>query len=210
MAKTVGTAKAKSEKIDATTQEGKLKAIQTAMVHLLKSKPFEKITVQDILDETPVSRATFYKHYRDKYEIVEKMQAEFLSVQERLVTAMTGVETWDDAEFLRTYSDRYRESLQSLLKVQTENVNLTHGLIRELARLYRKNAAGPYVNLEAPLYGAIITALQIICLHNGVTHLDDSPGIIINTMFALLGLQGDREAEAYLRTRMLANSKAPE
>jgi len=48
------------------------KAIQTAMVHLLKSKPFEKITVQDILDETPVSRATFYKHYRDKYEIVEK------------------------------------------------------------------------------------------------------------------------------------------
>jgi len=131
-------------------------------------------------------------------------------VQERLVTAMTGVETWDDAEFLRTYSDRYRESLQSLLKVQTENVNLTHGLIRELARLYRKNAAGPYVNLEAPLYGAIITALQIICLHNGVTHLDDSPGIIINTMFALLGLQGDREAEAYLRTRMLANSKAPE
>jgi len=29
-------------------------------------------------------------------------------------------------------------------------------------------------------------------------------------MFALLGLQGDREAEAYLRTRMLANSKAPE
>ena len=186
------------------------KAIQTAMVHLLKSKPFEKITVQDILDETPVSRATFYKHYRDKYEIVEKMQAEFLSVQERLVTAMTGVETWDDAEFLRTYSDRYRESLQSLLKVQTENVNLTHGLIRELARLYRKNAAGPYVNLEAPLYGAIITALQIICLHNGVTHLDDSPGIIINTMFALLGLQGDREAEAYLRTRMLTNSKAPE
>ena len=186
------------------------KAIQTAMVHLLKSKPFEKITVQDILDETPVSRATFYKHYRDKYEIVEKMQAEFLSVQERLVTAMTGVETWDDAEFLRTYSDRYRESLQSLLKVQTENVNLTHGLIRELARLYRRNAAGPYVNLEAPLYGAIITALQIICLHNGVTHLDDSPGIIINTMFALLGLQGDREAEAYLRTRMLANSKAPE
>lgn len=186
------------------------KAIQTAMVHLLKSKPFEKITVQDILDETPVSRATFYKHYRDKYEIVEKMQAEFLSVQERLVTAMTGVETWDDAEFLRTYSDRYRESLQSLLKVQTENVNLTHGLIRELARLYRRNAAGPYVNLEAPLYGAIITALQIICLHNGVTHLDDSPGIIINTMFALLGLQGDREAEAYLRTRMLTNSKAPE
>ncbi|MBR3836524.1 MAG: recombinase RecA [Clostridia bacterium] len=36
MAKTVGTAKAKSEKIDATTQEGKLKAIQTAMGQIEK------------------------------------------------------------------------------------------------------------------------------------------------------------------------------
>ena len=41
---------------------------------LLKTKPFEKITVQDILDETPVTRSTFYKHYHDKYEIAEKMQ----------------------------------------------------------------------------------------------------------------------------------------
>ena len=38
------------------------RAIQSALLSLLGKKPFEKITVQDILDETPVSRATFYKH----------------------------------------------------------------------------------------------------------------------------------------------------
>ena len=48
------------------------KAIMQAMVSLLKKKSFEKITVQDILDETPVTRATFYAHYHDKYEVVEK------------------------------------------------------------------------------------------------------------------------------------------
>ena len=54
------------------------KAIKQALMKLLKTKSFEKITVQDILDETPVTRSTFYKHYHDKYEIAEKMQEDFL------------------------------------------------------------------------------------------------------------------------------------
>ena len=58
------------------------KAITQALISLLKVKPFEKITVQDILDETPVTRSTFYKHFHDKYEIAEKMQQEFFEAQE--------------------------------------------------------------------------------------------------------------------------------
>ena len=57
------------------------KAITQALISLLKVKPFEKITVQDILDETPVTRSTFYKHFHDKYEIAEKMQQEFFEAQ---------------------------------------------------------------------------------------------------------------------------------
>ncbi len=47
------------------------KAILYAFETLLEQKPFEKITIQDILDEAPVSRNTFYAHFRDKYDIAE-------------------------------------------------------------------------------------------------------------------------------------------
>ena len=60
------------------------RAIQSALLSLLGKKPFEKITVQDILDETPVSRATFYKHFHDKFEIVERIQDEILHTHTEL------------------------------------------------------------------------------------------------------------------------------
>jgi AcrR family transcriptional regulator len=40
-----------------------------ALVELLVQKPFEKITVQNVLDRAGVSRATFYSHYRDKNDL---------------------------------------------------------------------------------------------------------------------------------------------
>ena len=41
-----------------------------AMMALLVEKPFDDITVQDVLDRAEVSRSTFYAHFRDKTELV--------------------------------------------------------------------------------------------------------------------------------------------
>ena len=38
-------------------------AIEGAFIQLLRDKPFERITVQNILDKARVNRKTFYKHY---------------------------------------------------------------------------------------------------------------------------------------------------
>jgi len=40
-----------------------------ALVELLLQKPFDDITVQDVLDRAGVSRSTFYTHYRDKNDL---------------------------------------------------------------------------------------------------------------------------------------------
>jgi AcrR family transcriptional regulator len=40
-----------------------------AMMGLLVEKPFDDITVQDVLDRAQVSRSTFYTHYRDKNDL---------------------------------------------------------------------------------------------------------------------------------------------
>ena len=49
-----------------------------ALVALLIEKPFDDITVQEVLDRARVSRSTFYSHFRDKNDLFLSDSDEFL------------------------------------------------------------------------------------------------------------------------------------
>lgn len=46
------------------------KLLKKSLIELLSTHRFEKITVQEIIDTADVSRATFYKYYKDKYDLM--------------------------------------------------------------------------------------------------------------------------------------------
>ena len=50
------------------------RAIHDAFIHLLKTHELEQITIQQIADEADINRATFYKHYEDKYILLETLE----------------------------------------------------------------------------------------------------------------------------------------
>ncbi|EMA6342707.1 TetR/AcrR family transcriptional regulator C-terminal domain-containing protein [Bacillus cytotoxicus] len=52
--------------------------IQDAFITLVGEKGFENVTVQHIAERAPVNRATFYSHYHDKYDLLEKTITEML------------------------------------------------------------------------------------------------------------------------------------
>ncbi|HEC2151571.1 TPA: TetR/AcrR family transcriptional regulator [Staphylococcus delphini] len=53
-------------------------AIKAALIHLLKTEPLDKITIQQIADTADVHRATFYQHYYDKYDLLDQIEYEVL------------------------------------------------------------------------------------------------------------------------------------
>ena len=57
-----------------------------ALIALLLAKPFNDITVQEVLDRAEVSRSTFYEHYRDKNDL-------FLSDVDDFFAGMSGLLT---------------------------------------------------------------------------------------------------------------------
>lgn len=54
------------------------KAIEDAVLSLIELKPYQSISVREILDEADICRSTFYKHYRDIYDLIDTIELKFL------------------------------------------------------------------------------------------------------------------------------------
>jgi AcrR family transcriptional regulator len=52
------------------------KLLQTALMELTIQKGFETVTVKDICEQAMVNRATFYRHYADKYDLLDQYMEE--------------------------------------------------------------------------------------------------------------------------------------
>jgi AcrR family transcriptional regulator len=64
------------QKVDARVRRTR-DALGDALVGLMQEKPFDSITVQDVLDRAKVSRSTFYSHYSDKDDLLMSDAEEF-------------------------------------------------------------------------------------------------------------------------------------
>jgi AcrR family transcriptional regulator len=61
-------------------------ALGDALVALMHEKPFETITVQDVLDRAKVGRSTFYSHYSDKDDLLMSDAEEFFEMVSMLLS----------------------------------------------------------------------------------------------------------------------------
>ncbi|GGC77038.1 TetR family transcriptional regulator [Thalassobacillus devorans] len=52
--------------------------INEAFLKVIQMKGFDAMTIQDIADEALINRSTFYLHYDDKYDLLEKMSSDVI------------------------------------------------------------------------------------------------------------------------------------
>lgn len=62
--------------------------IQTTFLELLQQKPLSKITVREICDKAEINRSTFYKHYQDCYDLLDKLKEDTLARFDELLVGI--------------------------------------------------------------------------------------------------------------------------
>lgn len=104
-----------AEKMDRRIVKSK-KAIREAFLDLLLEDGFEYITIKDITERADLSRKTFYLHYIDKYDLLDKIVDEYLLElrkicdQNRSKGLVEGTIIWFD------YFDQHRAFFTSLFR----------------------------------------------------------------------------------------------
>lgn len=121
---------ASNKKTDARVRRTR-DALGDALVALMQEKPFDTITVQDVLDRAKVGRSTFYSHYSDKDDLLMSDAEEFF---ELIATALSTQGDKSDRvfpvqEFFAHISEakQFVDALMSSGKFH-DNMELAHGM----------------------------------------------------------------------------------
>lgn len=181
------------------------KAIIIAMISLLKRKPFEKITVQDILDETPVTRATFYAHFHDKYEIAEVMMNHYIQSRRKTREAITQ----PDPPSMEILEQRFfvdKEFSKALLKIHTETIDFRTCVAKELEQEYLESSDSPTKEIEAKIYARAYVELYVSLINDEFTEetIKDFNYIFVPVAARLLHLEWDTKFIDLMRKKIAA------
>lgn len=108
------------------------KSIMEAFLLLLKKRPLNKIRVSDITEVCGVSRMTFYYHFRDIYDLTDKVIDEYLLAD---VEKCRSTASWKDA-YLSVFTAAQKNRELVLRLVQTQEFTRINRYLNDTAYKY--------------------------------------------------------------------------
>ena len=114
------------------------KLITSAFIKLSQEKSFSDISVKDITEEASINRATFYNHFLDKYDLLEKVVEDKLSLNlgcDREKTTMPIEQTIKEIFLSLT---RFEKSVHAYSSNPEENKTINSIIKLELINIFSK------------------------------------------------------------------------
>ena len=133
------------------------KALKRVMLELLDKKDISKITVSEIADLADIGRGTFYLHYQDSYDLLDKLEDELIEQ----ITAHANLDTEHSDDWLLAHFEsiwRYiyknKETFNILMNCRNkgrffEKIRQTSG--RDILERYQGNPE-KYPDYYAAIY----------------------------------------------------------
>ena len=116
------------------------KVIKEALIALLREKPLRSITVREICELAGVNRTTFYKHFRDIYDVFEQVEEDAAQGLVDLIDQYYGRNSQDVLLLILRSIRDHREEFAPMLQ-REEGQNLLYRMAMAAYRKLRERAA---------------------------------------------------------------------
>lgn len=164
-------------------------AIVQVFMKQLESRSLDKITIKDIIEEADINRNTFYYHFKDIYDLIDKIFEEEL--QKNLS------ETKEEATFYEEYKKAaaiFLEHKKAIIHVEnSRSRDVVYRYIEEITNIYvekfvRKYSRGYEISEEGIkfityFYCSAINANTIRWVHEGMPGCRDGFLKIVSSSF---------------------------
>lgn len=172
------------------------KMIKDAFLQLIDNMDFEKISVTNITKMAKVSRATFYLHYEDKYDLLEKIEDEILeglskiscnvNIDDIVKAGFSG----DTAQLLLLEIYKYIKTNQIFFKtILCNNADpyFYYKLNKQLTSIYEEKENGNRLKIPKNYAVAFVIAVQISFINEWIkSGMNESPEEMVSMIGKLL------------------------
>lgn len=134
------------------------KALIDAFMNLLASRAFDEITVNELCAAAGIRRATFYKHYKDKYDFVASVTK---ALRDRFDSTV-----WKDKEYSTT-AEYYVAYAKRLVGFISENESAINNILNSslfptiISLILEQNYADTKERLERSMRGGLTLAASV-------------------------------------------------
>lgn len=103
------------------------KLIENTLIELLKEKSFNKISIKDLTERANINRGTFYIHYTDKYDLLEKIEDKLLEGVKNI--CINNIKNTDIHTFLPTDTIMFHKLICNIYKYVGDNSEIYEVLL---------------------------------------------------------------------------------
>ena len=177
------------------------KALSEAFIELLTKKTFDEITVNELCDTADIRRATFYKHYSDKYDFLaayvcllrDQFDNQVWRPESKEITPEYYISyTRQLIYFINDHSDAIDNICNSILFSSVLSIIAEQNLKDTAERLRVSVAAGMKLNAPTEVVASMITGAVTSAIYQWLMtgkksspdQLADQIGAIIQSMIA--------------------------
>lgn len=147
-------------------------AIVGAFYELLGTKGFSKISVSDIIKKANVNRSTFYRHYVDKYDILDSIKEMAQPFGDKMIAPLTdeshnAFDILFNGDYLHdAFPESFKRVFITLLQVRTESFDMEKITKDGFRYQYKPNDDSYEATLQRELYSDICYRLLIHTLND--------------------------------------------
>ena len=123
------------------------RSLKKCLIHLMREKKLQDITVREIAEMADINRGTFYLHYKDVYDLLEQIETDFAAEFETILNHYSAKELTDKPSLL--FGELYpfiHENADLITALMGANGNLKFE--NRLKDIIRERALGRWLELN--------------------------------------------------------------